>query len=350
MKKITAIALISIALISCKKETKTVTKVDPKTGKTVTVEVPVEDKEVAKVENPAIKDSLGVYRATFKLEKGKTYPFTTYQRDLQTLSDGKQSMTGTNESTDEMSFTVDNIDAKGNYDISMVLVGKRMSTSSQGKTQSIDTKGNAPTDQNQKFMWAVQKAQTGNKLNIKMDKNGKILSITGFDAIYKKVNTAITPIVKDATQIKAFMENFKTGYSEKILKEEFGKNINVLPTKGAKIGESWNETVNVTPDGSVKLSTTYTLKSVENGIAEISVKGGIPRKSQSNSQNGVSHTISLDGTQNGTIRVDANSGWILGSKLNMNTTQKESFSDGKQSQVMSKKTNSLVTINPSYKF
>jgi len=350
MKKITAIALISIALISCKKETKTVTKVDPKTGKTITVEVPVEDKEVAKVENPAIKDSLGVYRATLKLEKGKTYPFVTYQRDLQTLSDGKQSMTGTNESTDEMSFTVDNIDAKGNYDISMVLVGKRMSTSSQGKTQSIDTKGNAPTDQNQKFMWAVQKAQTGNKLNIKMDKNGKILSITGFDAIYKKVNAAITPIVKDAAQIKAFMENFKTGYSEKILKEEFGKNINVLPTKGAKIGESWNETVNVTPDGSVKLSTTYTLKSVENGIAEISVKGGIPRKSQSNSQNGVSHTISLDGTQNGTIRVDANSGWILGSKLNMNTTQKESFSDGKQSQVMSKKTNSLVTINPSYKF
>lgn len=350
MKKITAIALLSIALISCKKETKTVTKVDPKTGKTITIEVPVEDKEVAKVENPAIKDSLGVYRATFKLEKGKTYPFTTYQRDLQTLSDGKQSMTGTNESTDEMSFTVDNIDAKGNYDISMVLIGKRMSTSSQGKTQGIDTKGAAPTEPNQKFMWAVQKAQTGNKLNIKMDKNGKILSISGFDAIYKKVNAAITPIVKDAAQIKAFMENFKTGYSEKILKEEFGKNINVLPTKGAKIGESWNETVNITPDGSVKLSTTYTLKSVENGIAEISVKGGIPRKSQSNSQNGVSHTISLDGTQNGTIRVDANSGWILGSKLNMNTTQKESFSDGKQSQVMSKKTNSLVTINPSYKF
>ena len=79
MKKITAIALLSIAIVSCQKETKTVTKVDPKTGKTITVEVPVEDKETAKVENPAIKDSLGVYHATFKLEKGKTYPFSTYQ-------------------------------------------------------------------------------------------------------------------------------------------------------------------------------------------------------------------------------------------------------------------------------
>jgi len=45
MKKITAFALLSIAIISCNKETKTVTKVDPKTGKTITVEVPAEKSE-----------------------------------------------------------------------------------------------------------------------------------------------------------------------------------------------------------------------------------------------------------------------------------------------------------------
>ena len=146
MKKITAFALLSIAIISCNKETKTVTKVDPKTGKTITVEVPAEkSEETATVANPAIKDSLGVYYSTFKLEKGKTYPFTTYQRDTQTMSDGSKSMTGTNESTDEMNFTVNGIDEKGNYDITMNLVGKRMSASAQGKTQTIDTKGTVDT-------------------------------------------------------------------------------------------------------------------------------------------------------------------------------------------------------------
>lgn len=350
MKKITAIALLSIALISCKKETKTETKIDPKTGKTITVEVPVEDKEVAKIENPAVKDSLGVYRVTFKLEKGKTYPFTTYQRDNQTVSDGKQSITGTNESTDEMTFTVDNVDAKGNYDISMILVGKRMSVSAQGKTQSIDTKGAAPSDPQQKFMWTVQKAQTGNKLNIKMDKTGKIISITGFEPVYKKINSAASAVIKDAAQTKTFMDGFKQGFNEKTLKEQFSKNINVLPTKGVKIGENWSETENVTPDGSVKISTTYTLKSVENGIAEIAVKGGIPRKANTQSKQGLTHSISLEGSQSGTIRLDANSGWILGSKLTMNTVEKESLTDGKQSQNMSKKSNTLVSINPSYKF
>ena len=100
-----------------------------------------------------------------------------------------------------------------------------------------------------------------------------------------------------------------------------------------------------------KLKNTFKITDLnKNGIAEIAIKGGIPKKSESNNQNGVAHSISLDGSQNGTIRIDANTGWILGSKLNMITTQKETFSDGKQSQVLSKKTNSLVSINPSYKF
>ena len=65
MKNIVALALISLAVISCKKETTTITKVDPKTGKTITVEVPADS--VAEVKaNPAIKDSLGIFTQTFK--------------------------------------------------------------------------------------------------------------------------------------------------------------------------------------------------------------------------------------------------------------------------------------------
>ena len=110
MKKFTAIALLAITLVACKKETKTITKVDPETGKTITVEVPVINSDSLKVETPqaevfAIKDSLGVYKQTFKLEKGETYPLVTYQKDVQTMTapDGK-SQSGTSEMTDEMSF------------------------------------------------------------------------------------------------------------------------------------------------------------------------------------------------------------------------------------------------------
>jgi hypothetical protein len=47
------------------------------------------------------------------LEKGKTYPLTTYQRDVKTMTDPQgKSITATSESTDEMNFTVNDI--KGN--------------------------------------------------------------------------------------------------------------------------------------------------------------------------------------------------------------------------------------------
>ena len=127
MKKFTAIAILSIALISCKKETKTVTKVDPATGKTITVEVPVTDStKVAEVsaETFAINDSLGVYKQSFKLEKGKTYPLTTFQKDVQTMTapDGK-TQSGTSETTDEMAFTVNNF-ANGVYFVKVVSKNK----------------------------------------------------------------------------------------------------------------------------------------------------------------------------------------------------------------------------------
>jgi hypothetical protein len=70
---------------------------------------------------------------TFKLEKGKTYPLTTYQRDVKTMTDPQgKSITATSESTDEMNFTVNDI--KGNvYEMTLNLVAKRSSQSAQGK-------------------------------------------------------------------------------------------------------------------------------------------------------------------------------------------------------------------------
>ena len=61
-----------------------------------------------------------------------------------------------------------------------------MSATSQGKTKAIDTKGNAPEDAQQKFMWAVQKAQTGNKLKLPWTKLGKFFRLQVLNPFIKK--------------------------------------------------------------------------------------------------------------------------------------------------------------------
>ncbi len=345
MKKITALLLVSIAMLSCKKETQTVTKVDPTTGKTVTVEVPSDSvKEVAKI--PAIKDSLGIYKQSFKLEKGKTYPLITVQQDKQNVTaPNGETQSGTSENRDEMSFTVNDF-KDGVYSITINLLGKKSSQTANGKTVTVDTKAAEPKDEQLKMMYKVQKALVGNTLEMKMKENGDVVSITGFDPIYKKVNAAVAGTLKDANQKKAFEQSFKQTFSEASIKEQFSQNLKIIPAKGVKVGETWTDTENASPDGSVKLTTTYKLLSVGNGVAEISVSGGIPKKTDKNAQNGITHSMTAELSQNGTIKLDQNTGWVQQQNISIKTNQTETMSDGKQSQTMKSSSTSTVKVNP----
>ncbi|MDQ0477380.1 DUF6263 family protein [Chryseobacterium sp. MDT2-18] len=352
MKKFTAIALLSITLVACKKETKTVTKVDPQTGKTITVEVPTSGTDSLKIEQTAeqvlaIRDSLGVYRQTFKLEKGQTYPLVTYQKDVQTMTapDGK-SQSGTSETTDEMSFTVNDF-KDGVYDITINLTGKRNSQSANGKTVTVDTKQAEPKEEQLKMMWKVNKALVGNKLKLKMTETGKVISITGFDAVYNKISASVGSTIKDAKDKAGFINSFKQSFNEKMLKDQFTKNLVLIPAEGVKIGDKWSASENATPDGKIKLTTTYTLKSVGDGIAQISVAGGIPKKSDKQTQEGVTRSMSSELSQNGTITLDQKTGWVKNQNIAVKTTQAETLSDGKQSQTMKSVSNSTVIVNPS---
>lgn len=349
MKNIAALALISsIALVSCKKETTTVTKVDPKTGKTITVEVPTDS--VAKVvELPAITDSAGIYTQTFKLEKGKTYPLTTYQRDVKTMTDPQgKTLNGTSESTDEMSFTVNGIN-NNVYDITLNLIGKRNSQTAEGKTIIVDTKQPIPKNDDLKMIWKINTALTSNKLNMKMDTKGNVISITGFDPIYTKVSNAVGTLIKDANQKASIVASLKESFNEKVLKDQFAKNLTIMPKKGVKIGEKWSSTENADPNGKIKVTSNYQLKSVGNGSAEISVTGGIPKKTDKQKQGELTHSISSELVQNGTIKFDENTGWITNQNITVKTTQIETISDGKQSQSMKSVSNSSVMVNPSAK-
>ena len=253
-------------------------------------------------------------------------------------------MSGTQEVVDERNIVVENFE-NGVYELTLNIVGKKMSSTADGKTVVIDTKAAAPKEEQLKNIWNINKVLAGSKFTVKMKENGEVISISGINDLYTKIEKAVSPLIKDANAKKAFVEQFKQGFNEKMIKEEFSKGINILPKKGVKIGESWTETDNITPDGKVKSSVTYTLAKVENGIAEISIKGGIPLKSEKQTQQGVTATISIQGTQQGNITIDQNTGWIKKSTLNIKTTNKQSMTDGKQTESITQTSDSTITIN-----
>lgn len=339
IKKILAIGIIGLGIVSCNKDKKTTTKVNPETGKTEVVEV--EEKPAPK----AVADSAGVYTQRFILEVGKTYPFSSTQKQVINIkSHTGESMTGSQEMTDERNLVVNKIE-NGVYDLTLNVISKKMTSTEGGKTVVVDTKQAAPKEEQLKNIWTINKTLAGSKFNVKMKENGEVVSISGIEEVYQKMEKAVTPFIKDAKQRKQFVEQFKQGFNEKLIKEEFEKGINVLPKKGVKIGESWSETENITPDGKIKSTTTYTLTKVENGIAEISVKGGIPLKSEKQTQEGVTATMSMEANQQGKLQIDENTGWVLNSKLNIKTTNKQSMTDGKRTESVTQVSDNTITIN-----
>ena len=322
IKRILAIGIIGMTLAACSQDKKSTENTDKKQATTTTentANATTEEEKAAPVVM-AISDSAGVYKQKFVLEKGKTYPFSSTQKEIQTIKDhtGK-SMSGTQEVVDERNIVVENFE-NGVYELTLNIVGKKMSSTAEGKTVVVDTKAAAPKEE-------------------------EVISISGINDLYAKIEKAVSPLIKDAKAKKAFVEQFKQGFNEKLIKEEFSKGINILPKKGVKIGESWTETDNITPDGKVKSSVTYTLAKVENGIAEISIKGGIPLKSEKQTQQGVTANISIEGTQQGNITIDQNTGWIKKSTLNIKTTNKQSMTDGKQTESVTQTSDSTITIN-----
>ena len=346
MKKHILLAVLVLSIAACKKETKTVTKTDPVTGKTTTVEVPVEDTATPAEISLAITDSAGVYRQKFLLETGKTYPFTTVQKNNVTITaPNGQKQTMSSENSDEVTFTVNSL-KDGIYDITINFLTKKTSQSAQGKTVSLSTAAPPPKEEALKSKWTLDKALTDNQLQMKMTVDGKILSITGFQKIYDKVQNTINTLTKDANTRKALMANAKASFDEKILKDQFSKNILILPAKGAKMGDKWSRSENASADGAVQITSNYQLKSADDQQVVVTVTGGMPRQADRRSQNGITQSVSTELTQNGTLTFDAKTGWLKNQNIKVNTKQTESLSDGKQTQSMTNNTVSSVIVNP----
>ena len=341
IKRIFALGVIGLALVACNNDKKTEQKTNSDSGKVENVEKKEEENIIQK----AISDSAGVYTQKFILEKGKTYPFSSVQKEVQTIKDPSgKSMKGTQEIVDERNIVVNDFQ-NGVYDLTINILGKKMTSIADGKTVVIDTKQPAPKEEQLKNIWTINNTLVGSKFSVKMKENGEVISIKGIDELYKKVEKAITPFVKEAEQRKQFVEFFKQGFNEKMIKEEFSAGINILPKKGVKLGESWTISENIDPEGKVKSNITYTLNRIENGVAEVSVTGNIPAKSNKQTQNGITMTMSVEGSQNGTLKIDENSGWVLSSKMNIKTTNKQTMTDGKRTETMTAVSESTVSVN-----
>ncbi len=285
----------------------------------------------------ALKED-GKYNYKLRLTKGKNYKLYT-----QTVSNNTQSFRG--KSATENSTTIENVDFKvlqsqnGQYKMSATFTSSRMTVSGGGKSVTVDATKPKPSNPMLQGGWMIQKARKGKTITFQMDEEGNVSNVKGFEAIHAEIKKLLQTEVsgEELNQLYSMITRQINGETFKMQIEQ---GLVRFPKGGAKIGETWTEQ---SSSGSGSLS--FTLQKVENGKAYIGITSNYPPLKDSQSEGGITGTISETRKSEGTMVLDLESGWVDNGKMTDTMTRKESYTDGKETQSTSLKSVNTTTIN-----
>ena len=181
----------------------------------------------------------------------------------------------------------------------------KMSFSIKGKVIHIDTdkqiEVETDKDMNKNsdtLMKKIFSGIAGKSFKMKVDKNGKILEVTGLLELYESMLNVIT---LDKELKAEAMTALKEQFNEKSLKDLFTPMFSIYPNKEIKPGDTWEKEYSSSGNLPLNYATTYSVKEIEGDQITLNAKTKIKATNE----------MEIHGSQNGTILIDSKSGLII---------------------------------------
>ena len=354
MKKVLFMMAVAVAVASCKKDDKVVGKdkdgkelvVNEKgdtVAKTQTVDSLKTETTAPKVMAVA-KGTDGKYSYKYNLEIGKTYPMTLGIKMNHSASDGKQSQKMSSESKKQIDYTVKDFkDGIYTLEVHSKQYSEKM-TDPSGKSVSYDTNSAKPSNKDIAVSWSIYKAMTGQKYTMKVDQNGKVVSVDGLPAIKTSILNSVKKQVS-AEEFKFFTQVIDNSLNKEAISSQFEETMNIFPKKTLDLNESWSDSQKI-DKGPMKgsISLKRTLANIDDTNTTITVSGTQNLKG-TESQQGVSMSANNNATDDGKILVDTQSGWINKVTLTKKETLKRTVEAQGQKQTMTESVTTVTTVN-----
>jgi|GEM_PF-1921343 len=165
------------------------------------------------------------------------------------------------------------------------------------------------------------RAMTNVPYKMKVTKIEKVESVEGFERMIESLISVaeIENDTIDLDKVKTTMEEYFGNESIKTIFEQIGS---YLPGKPVCINESWNISMKMKLSHTIyDLDIKYTLKSVEDNLAQIEIEGTLKAPEDvTYIVNGMETTSTLSGTQTGTLYIDMDTGWPIKSIIRQDLT------------------------------
>lgn len=241
------------------------------------------------------------------LEEGKEYVQITTVESLT-----KQTMMGQTQEINQMveATTKMKVIEKGNgtdtYEISYGSISMSMEGMGQKQTFTSDTTSLEMVDPMSKIFAGL----TDKMFTAKITEKGKVQEVSGLEEM-------VTEAIKEMPGGEAMQEQIMGSFGDNGLTKTLETTTDIFPDKAVKPGDEWTKTQYTSTGFPLIATTTYKLKSLENGVAVIEVSAKLETDSENATTEiqGLEATMYYDGTRTGMLNMDAATGWVTSGTL-----------------------------------
>jgi len=248
----------------------------------------------------------------FNLEKGKGY-------DYEILWDLDQQMMGHDNKISILGgYTINVTDEKENIrTLTAVYKNFKMYMNIMGVEINIDTdKPSEPMDEAEikanplGMMDRVFAGIKGKEFTMKVDEEGKVLEVSGFDQIINGMTDSIAMDEDTKMQVRVSLQD---QFNEQAVKDQFAQVFTIFPNKEIKVGDSWDKSFQMGGRMPAKYKTKYTVKEIEGDHVSLSAQTNIGSGSTD---------MEIKGTQNGSLLVDSKTGLVINAEFDQDMETK----------------------------
>ena len=145
----------------------------------------------------------------------------------------------------------------------------------------------------------------GQQFTMKVDQEGKILSVEGFENIGKLLADSLDLKVKDRGDM---MKQFNEQFNAKSTKSQFERFFYIFPNKDVKVGDSWQKNSEISGPAGGKYTSTYKVTEIESDMVTLEETTKIESEDEK---------INLKGDIKGTLVIDSKSGLVVSADQDM---------------------------------
>ncbi|MDW3192707.1 MAG: DUF6263 family protein [Cytophagales bacterium] len=244
------------------------------------------------------------------LKAGESYKQVTFNDASITQEIMGQSMEINLAVNSSMIFKVVNAN-RDDYDMEVSFESMKLSMGSMQATMEFDSENPEEGDAFSQIMSGV----IGKSFNIKMSKSGKVLELSGIEAMWEAAFSDQNISAAEKAQI---MTQLNQTYGSEAVKGNIEMVSAIFPEQKVSKGDQWTNEVNINSGMKGIAETTYTYEGKQGDQYQITGSGTIVTSEEGATinTNGMELTMDLKGTMESAISVDAGTGWIVQATIN----------------------------------